>query len=290
VRALTEGLGKVEAVGLGLVAETRYGTTSISGRGGTMVLTATEIANKGIVQGGVGAGVRPTTYDATVGSVVRCGVVVNDMPFVLKPRHIVWVVSTETFDMGDTTTGLATLKTQWTHQGILALNVGVVDPGWNGPLAAAVVNLSNSDFPIAIGDPFFRIIFHEHTSIPANNLKAITVTRQDYVRQIVVHSKSYAKTFLDMDQLSRSVADQVLGLPRWGLILSVFAVVFGLFAISIPVAVAIWTDGHGDKAKIAVLEKQVLDIEKKISPPQIDPARCAREKIAKGFRLICPSS
>lgn len=89
-----------------------------------MVLTATELAGKGIVHNGVGVGERPTTYDATVGSIIRCGVEISENRFVLKPRHIIWVVSAETFDMGDSTTGLATLKTQWTHQGVLALNVG----------------------------------------------------------------------------------------------------------------------------------------------------------------------
>lgn len=253
-----------------------------------MVLTATEIANKGIVHGSVSDGVRPTTYDATVGSIVRCGVEVKERTFILKPRHIVWVVSAETFDMGDSTTGLATLKTQWTHQGVLALNVGIVDPGWNGPLAAAVVNLSSSDFPIELGNPFFRIIFHNHTTIPAASLKPVTIPRDDYVRQVIVHSKSYSPTFLDMDQLSHSVADQVLGLPRWGLGLSLFAVLFGLLALSIPVAVSIWTDGHGDKAKIAVLEKQVADIEAKLSPTPIDPSQCARVNLGEGVRLICP--
>jgi deoxycytidine triphosphate deaminase len=254
-----------------------------------VVLTAAEMTSKGIVQGGVPEGLRATTYDATVGSIIRCGVEVSGTSFILKPRHIVWVVSAETFDMGDSTTGLATLKTQWTHQGILALNVGIVDPGWNGPLAAAVVNLSSSDFPIELGNPFFRILFHDHTAIAANALKPVTVSRPDYIRQVIVHSKSYSPTFLDMAQLSRSVADDVLGMPRWGLIISIAAVVFGLFALTIPVAVTIWTDGHGDKAKIAVLEKQMSDIEAQLRPRQIDPSTCAREGMGSKLRLICPT-
>lgn len=254
-----------------------------------MVLTASELAGKGIVKGAVAVGERPTTYDATVGSIIRCGVEIKEASFVLRPRHIVWVVSAETFDMGDDTTGLATLKTQWTHQGVLALNVGIVDPGWNGPLAAAVVNFSNSDFVIERGAPFFRILFHKHLAIPTNELHPLTFTRPDYVRQVIGHSKSFASTFLDMDDLSRTVADTVLGMPRWGLLLSFVAVVLGLLAISIPVGVAIWTDGGGDKAKIAVLETKVGELEAKLSPPQIDPKTCSRVKLAGQVRLVCPA-
>jgi hypothetical protein len=255
-----------------------------------MVLTASELTSKGIVHGGVGVGERPTTYDATVGSIIRCGVEVQDLNFVLRPRQIVWVVSAETFDMGNSTTGLATLKTQWTHQGVLALNVGIVDPGWNGPLAAAVVNFSSSDFVIERGTPFFRILFHKHKAILAAELRPLTFSRDEYVRQIIGHSKSFATTFLDMDDLSRSVADKVFGLPRWGLILSFIAVVIGLLAISIPVGVSILMDTSGDKSKIAVLDKKISDLEARISPlPQIDPAKCRHVKLGGKIKLLCPA-
>lgn len=253
-----------------------------------MVLTASERSSKITVHGAVPGGERPTTYDATVGSIIRCGVELQQQRFVLRPRQIVWIVSAETFELGNSTTGLATLKTQWTHQGVLALNVGVVDPGWNGPLAAAVVNLSNSEFVIEHGMPFFRILFHKHKVVPASQLTPVTVTRSDYVRQVIGHSKSFASTFLDMDDLSRTVADTVLGMPRWGLLLSFIAVVLGLLAISIPVGVSIWTDGSDAEAKIASLETKIAVLETKLSPPQIDPKTCRQTKLRDQVIMVCP--
>lgn len=166
---------------------------------------------------------------------------------------------------------------------------GVVDPGWNGPLAAAVVNFSNSDFVIERGAPFFRILFHKHKVIPASDLRPVTFTQPEYVRQVIGHSRSFAATFLDMDDLSRTVAERVLGLPRWALILSLAAVVIGLLAISIPVGVAVWTDGGGDKAKIAVLENRVSELEGKMRPPQIDPEKCHRVERGGQTALMCPA-
>ncbi|WP_447931865.1 dCTP deaminase domain-containing protein [Sphingopyxis fribergensis] len=262
-------------------------TSSSNGGGFFMVLTASELTGKAIVQGSVPAGLRPTTYDATVGSIIKCGRELNDNTVTLKPREIIWLVSTETFDLGNNTTGLATLKTTWTHQGVLALNVGIVDPGWEGPLAAAVVNLSSSDFDIQIGMPFLRLLFHKHKVIPAADLKPHKVSRQDYVRQVMGYSKAFSDTFLDMNGLSRSVADQVLGMPRWGLLLSLAAAVIGLLAISIPVGWTFMTDGNGEKAKLAVLEAKVLELEKRSAAKLSDFADCKSEVRRGKDALIC---
>lgn len=255
-----------------------------------MVLTWAQAAGKGIVQGGVAIGERSTTYDATVGSIIRCGVEIKDASFTLPPRHIIWVVSAETFDMGDSTTGLATLKTQWTHQGVLALNVGVVDPGWNGPLAAAVVNFSSSDFVIEKGAPFFRILFEKHSVLPATQIKRVTVGHSDYVRQVMGYSRSFSQTFLDMDALTRTVADKVLGMPRWGLILSLVAIVIGLLSITVPVGYSIWTEVKGDDSRVVKLEDRMRKLEEVRSPlGQIDPRTCVPQKNGPATQLLCPS-
>lgn len=252
-----------------------------------MVLTASEVTGKAIVQGAVPAGKRPTTYDATVGSIIKCGRELDQTTVTLKPREIIWLVSAETFDLGNSTTGLATLKTQWTHQGVLALNVGIVDPGWNGPLAAAVVNLSSSDFDIQIGMPFLRLLFHKHKVISAADLRPETVNRPDYVRRVMGYSKAFSETFLDMSGLSRTVADQVLGMPKWGLLISLAAAIIGLLAISIPVGWTVFTDGSDEKAKLAVLEAKVSALENKPAPKLNDLADCKHETIRGKLALVC---
>lgn len=256
-----------------------------------MVLTSKQYTSKAIVIGGVQGGVRPTTYDATVGSIIRCGVEIQKSTYTLPPRHIIWLVSAETFDMGDTTTGLATLKTGWTHQGVLALNVGVVDPGWKGPLAAAVVNFSNTDFVIEKGSPFLRLLFHEHAQIPAAELRPKSVTMPDYVKGVIGQSRAFASTFLDMDDLSKTVADKVLGLPRWGLVLSVGGILLGLLAIAIPVGVTISLDATQDKAKIATLETRLGQLEARSGARVQQPlelSKCQLTKLDGQMKVVCP--
>ena len=147
-----------------------------------MVLTGDDIKELGIVSGSSAVGCRDTTYDATVGVIISEGSVFDGNTFVLPPRGIVWVVSAETFAIPEDVTGLATLKTQWTHAGVLALNVGVVDPGWNGPLSTALVNFSNSNFSITKGSPFFRLIFYPHE---ATGAEVNTFEMDAYVRDTI---------------------------------------------------------------------------------------------------------
>lgn len=252
-----------------------------------MVLTAGEIASKAIVHGGVPGGVRSTTYDATVGSIIKCGRELRQSTVTLKPREIIWLVSAERFELKGDITGLATLKTQWTHQGVLALNVGIVDPGWHGPLAAAVVNLSSSDVEIAKGMPFLRLLFHKHKTIPRAELRTFIVGQDEYVRQIIGQSKDFSDTFLDMKGLSRSVADQVFSMPRWGLLFAVIATILGLLAISIPIGWTWMTGGLADGAKIAVLEAKVLELQEKASSRQSDAVDCKSMELEGKRVLVC---
>lgn len=252
-----------------------------------MVLTASELTRKAIVGGAVARGQRPTTYDATVGSIIKRGRKLDQPTVTLRPREIIWLVSAETFDLGNSTTGLATLKTQWTHQGVLALNVGIVDPGWNGPLAAAVVNLSSSDFDIQVGMPFLRLLFHGHKPIPASQLKPETVSQDAYVQKVMGFSKAFSDTFLDMDGLSKTVADKVLAIPKWGLMISLAAAVVGILAVSVPIGWTWWTDSGADKAKIAALEAKVSALEAKPAPVLSELTICRYEKVGTQTALVC---
>jgi deoxycytidine triphosphate deaminase len=94
-----------------------------------MILVRDEIEAKNIVHSAQVNGPRSTTYDATVGEIIIEGKSIQESSFTLLPRGIAWVISTEEFRLPSDVTGLATLKTTWTHNGVLALNLGIVDPG-----------------------------------------------------------------------------------------------------------------------------------------------------------------
>lgn len=226
-----------------------------------MILTSQQIGQRAIVVNGSPAAQQHTTYNATVGEILLEGEAITCTEYVLPPRGMVWVVSSEEFKLPPDVTGLATLRTTWTHNGILALNVGVIDPGWHGPLATALVNFSEKTFTVRKSEQFLRVIFHAH------NPTSATTKRRDmktYVTQIADKSARTANTFLNIKALGAEVVDQILTLPRWltrlttwGIAFAVVAAIIGLLAIFVPVGYGITTEWVSRETQIETLQREV---------------------------------
>ncbi len=223
-----------------------------------MMLTSAEIAQKEIVGNSVESGRRPTTYDATVGCIIQGGQEVFCDSFLLPPRGIVWVVSAETFRLPSDTTGLATLRTTWTHNGILALNVGIVDPGWNGPLAAALVNFSDTKFLIERGEHFLRLIFDEHKIVDINPTH---VNYAAYKKDIINKSRMFSESFLSMGKLADEVAERVFSVPKLVVYLTALGLILAAASIFVPIAFSSWSD---NRTSISKLDVRLEAIDKEI--------------------------
>jgi deoxycytidine triphosphate deaminase len=225
------------------------------------MLIKSEIKSQSLVVGAQSTGERDSTYDATVGEIVERGKIISEPTFTLQPRHIVWIVSKESFRLPDSVTGLATLRTTWTHSGVLALNIGVVDPGWQGPLAAAIVNFSNEDFHITKGDTFLRLLFLEHkgTSAPSKMR-----TAPDYLRDIVDRSKHFSTTFLNMGALVDEVAKEIFTLPKLVVGLTILGTLLTFLSIFVPIAWTVWGGYVNSNAQVAGLTADVSNLKEKI--------------------------
>jgi deoxycytidine triphosphate deaminase len=221
-------------------------------------------AQLGIVQNRAPEGMRSTTYDATVGEIIHEGITYEGAAYTLPPRGMVWVVSEERFSLPTNITGLATLRTSWTHNGILALNVGIVDPGWNGQLAAALVNFSKCKFEVRKGNGFLRVLFIKHNS---TNAKKEEKTEKNYLGEIRDKSGRIPSAFLDM----KSLTDEVLGtlsgsslianrLARYGVIAGFVALLLALYAILLPIVYGITSDFLSKKSDIQRAQEELTEI------------------------------
>jgi deoxycytidine triphosphate deaminase len=237
-----------------------------------MILTRGEIGVLGIVHNGSVAAQQDSTYNATVNEILAEGEVVSASEYRLPKRGVVWVVSKEEFELPDDVTGMATLKTTWTHDGILALNVGIVDPGWHGPLAAALVNFSDKPFVIKKGAQFLRVAFHRHKHTSAQKT---WMDMEGYVGFIRDKSARTSSTFLDIKSLGDEVVNEVFTIPRWvatltkwGVAFAVVSMLVALLAIFVPIAWSIIEGASTTSSKVEQLEKDVdqlkQDLGKKI--------------------------
>ncbi|APX15333.1 hypothetical protein BWR17_05430 [Phaeobacter inhibens] len=156
---------------------------------------------------------------------------------------MVSVVTAQKLTLPDNVTGLATLVTSLTEKGILCLNVGVVDPGYDGPLSAMLVNFSSVEREIAVDQRLFRVLFFEHANV--ENLEKFTQHPVTYSCAIDARSRhQFSETFLNVQgviNLARKEAWKVVGvsillnwLPILALLAGVAGAVFGGLAYFNP--------------------------------------------------------
>ena len=162
-------------------------------------------------------------------------------PFTLKPGHMVQVVSAEVFNLPATVTGHVTYKTGLTRKGIWALTVGIVDPGWDGPVGTTLLNFSRIDHTIHPGDKFLRVSLFSHHPV-SNPRKAPDFP--EYLKEIQsLAASSFPATFLNSDQIVHDAGKAVMSRIRneglaW---LGLLALFFALIQIFAPPA-ARWID------------------------------------------------
>ncbi|MGX7742331.1 dCTP deaminase domain-containing protein [Rhodopseudomonas parapalustris] len=162
------------------------------------MIVGKEVLDRGLLTGGSVANLKNSTYDLTVGEIVPIGKKAirarrkdpQVSPYFLEPREMVWVLSKEEFNMPADVTGFATLRTTFTKQGILALNVGIIDPFFKGPISTALINFSDRPRAIRVGDKFFRIAFFAHSDVSEFHKHEENTERTSYLKDL--ENASYA--------------------------------------------------------------------------------------------------
>jgi deoxycytidine triphosphate deaminase len=188
-------------------------------------------------------------------------------PFTIKPGHMVQVVSSEELNLSDRFTGHVTYKTTMTRQGIWALTVGIVDPGWQGPIATTLLNFSRIDHSIAEGDAFLRVSVFEHEPVSADRLRKAPAL-DTYIKDIQkIAASRFPITFLDTTQIAEEAGKAVINRIRsealpWvvgiALLFTMLQVVASLFSGSGKPTMS-KVDALSDK--VEVLQTKLLKLE-----------------------------
>lgn len=184
-----------------------------------MLIVGKEILSQDLLRDADESHIKNSSYYLTIGAIIPAGEEAKKFDFnkptemlVMKTRQIAWVVSKEIFNIkSHEITALVTLRSTFTKQGLLALDVGMVDAGFEGPIGSIVINFSKNNVRLAKGDEFFRVAFMKHAEVPAQfRLKRDQVTLDKYIKDrhndIIV---SFPETFLDTDVLSDEMATKI---------------------------------------------------------------------------------
>jgi deoxycytidine triphosphate deaminase len=213
------------------------------------MIVGNDILTRGLVVGGTPQNLKNSTYDLTVGEIIPIGKDAmrarirararGEHPpgtHYLEPREMVWVLSAEEFRMPNNVTGLATLRTTFTKQGILALNVGIIDPFFQGPISTALINFSDRARAIQVGDKFFRVAFFDHGDVTAFHHANENLVRDAYRRDLEnVSYSDFAPSFLNIPAYDDEFYEKKLWGILYGGIVKNKWVSFPLIAIAILV-------------------------------------------------------
>ncbi|HTD03760.1 dCTP deaminase domain-containing protein [Undibacterium sp.] len=129
-----------------------------------MVLNGEQIKISDCVKDAVAANFRSASYDLTIGEIVTSEGEFVDQ-FEIPPQGIVKVISAEEICVSDGLLGYVHVKTSLCNEGILPLNIGLVDPGFNGPLQSTLINFGKAKIVLKKGTVFSRLVFHKIESL-----------------------------------------------------------------------------------------------------------------------------
>ncbi len=107
------------------------------------------------------------SYDMRIGTIFRGGQVVNashpdaNKQIIVQPGEIISIFTLEELNLPAYIAATAFAKNEQSSRGLLVLNPGHVDPGFNGPLTVMALNMRKVPLAISRGDSIFTVIF-EH--------------------------------------------------------------------------------------------------------------------------------
>jgi dUTPase len=205
------------------------------------LLSGEEIKSRGLVDDGDDRLFRASTYDLSVGDIIPAeGEAYEGARYSLPPGGMVRVVSKEVLQLPHTVTGHVLLKNALCTKGVLAINIGVADPGFRGPISSTLINFGSRDFVVEKGTPFLRVSFHRCPESPlAKNSKKYD--RDTYLKEVKQEVRAYSgPTFLNMNATAAQAAETAFGNFKNNLLIwaSVAAIVLALLAIFAPLGAA----------------------------------------------------
>jgi len=201
------------------------------------LLSGEEIRTIGLIENGDDKLFRASTYDLSVGDIIpaEAGAQPVQESYSLPPGGMVRVVAKEFLRLPETITGHALLKNELCTKGVLAINIGVVDPGFEGPISSTLINFGRQDFLVEKGTPFLRVSFHRCPLSPKAKVSA-KYDREAYLKRVKQEVLAYSgPTFLNMDATAADAAQTAFdsfktALFGWAALAAVLVAVLAIFA------------------------------------------------------------
>ena len=184
-----------------------------------MIITGKDIIDRQLLVGAEPDKIKNASYYLSIHCIIPAGEDARTFDhanptsaYTLKPGGLAWIISEEIFSIDDHgVTALVTLRSNFTKQGMLALDVGLVDGNYHGPIGSVVINFSKNDIHLSEGDEFFRVLFFKHDEVEEEYRHPNkTFDHNSYINQQLKSLVSdFPESFMQADQIEKRVASVV---------------------------------------------------------------------------------
>jgi dUTPase len=146
------------------------------------------------------------SYDLSIDKLVTAEAKVVE-EYILPPQGMVKVISTELVALPSNVIGYVFVKTNLCNEGVLALNIGIVDPGFSGPLQSVLINFGKNPISLNKSDVFSRISFHSLDAAQGNTVSEKAVTHEKLIANVKRQATVYmGSTFMDVEGTASKAA------------------------------------------------------------------------------------
>lgn len=197
-----------------------------------MVLNRDEIVKRGLIEGIVEKSLRDCSYDVTIAELFGAGEKSSD-EIVLDSQGIVLAISHEILRLPPDVCAHATVKTSLCREGVLAINIGVVDPGWQAPISSILLNFGKSTYRLHKGEAFLRLTFHT-LNAPEKASAPTVIDRASYTQAARrTFDSRMAHSFMDFKKAAEKASQEYIQDMRNALLKYVPAAGFLLAVLTI---------------------------------------------------------
>ncbi len=252
-----------------------------------MPLVGEQIFRKGLIENPVDGGFRAASYDLHVGTILVApkedkrflgsgldDICVCEAGFLLPPQGMVRVISRESVKLPKNIVGYALTKNGLSNEGILAINIGIIDPGYEGPISSTLINFGKRTYEVTPETSFLRLTFHEinETSKVKPECHTSAMYLKKTKREVL---RSSGQKFLNLSELAEEAGQEAFGRFKKLLFLGlpIAALALTLITLCIPLGEHVWAGwnrylqaGPSDYGKkLEATENKIGDIEERLN-------------------------
>ncbi len=160
----------------------------------------------------------------------------------LKPGQMMFVITHELIKMPLNLCATVYSRNSLALKGILALNAGHIDPGYEGPISIKLINLSSVDFTLTLGDPIYTIVFTRVSETPdyQSVLTKRVISKDEMVKKVIdatnislnnaLYDLALLHDFVKKDDFGQSFRNWLIK-KFWGIVTLIFASITSILAI-----------------------------------------------------------